>query len=88
MGKQNKSIAREKEGVSIPRYEEDNEPDHDIYEDDQEVWFDYMSEEIVSAYHVLLEFIASQGVPVLDACSFPDFVEFCYKFSSGLKPAV
>jgi len=84
--KQNKEIAKEKEANAYYEEEEDIE-EYPIHEDDPEIWFDYMSEEIVSAYHVLQEFIASQGLPLLDNCQFPDFVEFCYRFSSGRKPA-
>jgi len=84
--KQNKEIAKEKEANAYYEEEEDIE-EYPIHEDDLEIWFDYMSEEIVSAYHVLQEFIASQGLPLLDNCQFPDFVEFCYRFSSGRKPA-
>lgn len=83
--KQNKEIQKEKESKYVSEEEEIEE--YSMYEDDAEVWFDYMSEEIVTAYHLLQEFIASQGLPLLDNCKFPDFVDFCYKFSSGRKPA-
>jgi hypothetical protein len=66
--------------------EEEDIEEYPPYEDDEEVWFDYMSEELATAYHVLQEWIAGQGLPILDACTFPDFVEFCYRFSSGKKP--
>jgi len=84
--KQNKEIAKEKEANAYYEEEEDIE-EYPLHEDDEEIWFDYMSEEIVTAYHVLQEYIASQGLPLLDNCQFPDFVEFCYRFSSGKKPA-
>lgn len=84
--KQNKEIAKEKEN-NASYYEEEEIEEYSLVEDDAEVWFDYMSEEIATAYHVLQEFIASQGLPLLDNCQFPDFVEFCYQFSSGKKPA-
>ena len=67
--------------------DEDDAQLYDMYEDDQEVWFDYMSEEIATSYHILTDWIQSQGLPILDNCSFSDFVDFCYKFSSGRKPA-
>jgi len=86
--KQNKDIAKEKELSSYYLDELDEEPEYDLYEDDPEIWQDYFSEEMVTAYHILQEYIKSQGLPLLDNCSFPDFVEFCYKFSSGRKPAV
>ena len=84
--KQNKEIAKEKEN-NASHYEEEEIEEYSVVEDDPEVWFDYMSEEIATAYHVLQEFIESQGLPLLDNCQFPDFVDFCYRFSSGRKPA-
>jgi hypothetical protein len=86
--KQNKDIAKEKENNASVYYEEEEIEEYSNVEDDPEVWFDFLSEEIVTAYHVLQEFIASQGLPLLDNCQFPDFVDFCYRFSSGRKPAV
>ena len=85
--KQNKAIDKEKENKHVYDDEEEEIEEYSLVEDDEEVWFDYMSEEIVTAYHVLQEYIASQGGPLLDNCQFPDFVDFCYKFSSGRKPA-
>ena len=85
--KQNKDIVKEKEN-NASYYEEEEIEEYSLFEDDEEVWFDYMSEEIVTAYHVLQEYIASQGLPLLDNCQFSDFVDFCYRFSSGRKPAV
>jgi len=85
--KQNKDIEKEKEN-NASHYEEEEIEEYSLVEDDPEIWFDYLSEEIVTAYHVLQEFIASQGLPLLDNCQFPDFVEFCYRFSSGRKPEV
>jgi hypothetical protein len=84
--KQNKDYEKQKAEEFVEEYEEDI-VEYEQYEDDVEIWTDYMSEELVTAYHVLKEFIDSQGVPILDNCSFHDFVEFCYRFSSGRKPA-
>jgi hypothetical protein len=83
--KQKKEIEKENKNNYV--YEEEEIEEYSEFEDDEEVWFDYMSEEIVTAYHVLQDFIASQGLPLLDNCQFPDFVDFCYRFSSGRKPA-
>jgi hypothetical protein len=85
--KQNKDIAKEKENKYVHDEEEEDIEEYPVVEHDPEIWFDYMSEEIATAYHVLQEFIASQGLPLLDNCQFPDFVDFCYNFSSGRKPA-
>ena len=84
--KQNKEYEKRKAEEYTEEHEEDI-VEYELYEDDVEVWTDYMSEELATAYHILKEFIDSQGLPILDACSFHDFVEFCYKFSSGRKPA-
>lgn len=84
--KQNKDIAKEKEN-NASVYEEEEIEEYSRVENDPEIWFDYFSEEIATAYHVLQEFIESQGLPLLDNCQFPDFVDFCYQFSSGHKPA-
>lgn len=54
--------------------------------DDPEVWFDYNSDFLAAAYHSLQDHIASMGVYVLDACTFPQFVDFCFKHSTGRKP--
>ena len=83
--KQNKEYEKQKASEFTEDLEEDIE-EYEMYENDVEVWTDYLSEELVTAYHVLKEFIDSQGVPILDTCTFHDFVEFCYAFSSGRKP--
>ena len=85
--KQNKEYEKQKAAEYSEEYEEDI-VEYERFEHDVEVWTDYMSEELVTAYHVLKEFIDSQGLPILDACTFHDFVNFCYQFSSGRKPAV
>ncbi|AGE59706.1 hypothetical protein ATCVTN60342_270L [Acanthocystis turfacea Chlorella virus TN603.4.2] len=83
--KQNKEYEKQKAAEYSEEYEEDV-VEYERFEHDVEVWTDYMSEELVTAYHVLKEFIDSQGLPILDACTFHDFVNFCYQFSSGRKP--
>ena len=84
--KQKKAIALEKlEDFVFP---EDDVEDHlpaDI-EDDPEIWFDYFSEDVAAAYHILRDRIDAQGIPLLDKCTFTDFAEFCYMYSSGRKP--
>lgn len=85
--KQKKEIEKEKKLNYVYEEEEIEEYSEVEYENDEEVWFDYMSEEIATAYHILQDFIASEGLPLLDNCQFPDFVDFCYRFSSGRKPA-
>jgi hypothetical protein len=61
----------------------------DVYDNivtDYEEWSDYNSEFLVGLYHSLKDQIAGLGVYILDACQFADFVEFCYRYSSGRKP--
>lgn len=52
----------------------------------EEAWADYHSEFLAALYDRLKDHVASMGVYVLDRATFPDFVDFCYTFSSGLKP--
>ncbi len=54
--------------------------------EDPEEWADYWSEELVTLYHGLEDHARAMGTYVLDRCTFPDFVEFCFKFSSGRRP--
>lgn len=53
---------------------------------DLEEWSDYWSEELAILYHVAKDQCDGSGWAILDRCSFPDFVEFCYKFSSKFPP--
>jgi hypothetical protein len=55
---------------------------------DPEVWADYHSEFLVSGYHQLIDHFDAMGVPVLNACSFHHFVDFCFQRSSGHVPFV
>jgi hypothetical protein len=66
--------------------EEDEDDEYDDFENDPEVWFDYLSEELATAYHILTDWVRSQGTPILENCTFPDFVDFVYEYSSGRKP--
>ena len=84
--KQNKNYEKQKAEEIYDDFEEDI-AEYEQFEHDVEVWTDYMSEDLVTAYHILKEFVDSQGLPILDACTFHDFVNFCYQFSSGRKPA-
>lgn len=69
--KQNKNYEKQKAEEYYVDVDEDI-VEYEQFEHDVEVWTDYMSEELVTAYHVLREFIDSQGVPILDACTFHD----------------
>lgn len=55
---------------------------------DEELWFDYHSEELAAVWHATRDKVAEMGVYVLDLCTFPDFVSFCYQMSSGRVPRV
>jgi hypothetical protein len=50
-----------------------------------DAWFKSMSGELRTAYDTLLS--SASTVPLLDLCTFDDFVLFCYDFSSGRHPA-
>ena len=53
---------------------------------DPEVWADYHSEYLATLYHCLVDHAHAMGVPILDTCTFPQFVHFCFRHSSGRKP--
>jgi len=82
--KQNKQFEKSKEHEEF--YDAEEYDEYEEYEDDEEVWFDYMSDEIATSYHILKDWIASQGLPLLENCTFSDYVDFCYYYSSGRKP--
>lgn len=54
---------------------------------DPEVWQDYWNEELLDLWDSLKEQCASQGMAVLDKCTFSDFADFCFRCSSGYPPA-
>lgn len=62
--------------------DEDNAPVGPRIVDDPEVWMDYYSEELLDAWYALKRRCETLGA-VLDTCTFPDFAQFCFQFSSG-----
>lgn len=56
--------------------------------EDPEVWMDHYSEELLDLWYGLKESAERRGLAVLDTCGFPDFAQFCFKFSSGYPPPV
>lgn len=86
--KQKKQIEKMKseEERQLETNEEEEEVEYEYYTEDVEEFADYMSEELVTAYHILKDWVDSMGLPLLEHCTFPDFVEFCYRYSSGRKP--
>lgn len=54
---------------------------------DPEVWQDYWKDELLDLWDSLKEQCASQGLAVLDSCTFSDFADFCFRHSSGYPPA-
>jgi len=56
--------------------------------EDPEVWMDYYSEELLDVWYSLKERCESLGLAILNTCEFPDFAQFCFKFSSGHPPPV
>ncbi len=54
--------------------------------DSPEVWMDYWSEELVTAWHALHEHCQAMGAAVLDRCDFPAFARFCWEHSSRRPP--
>ena len=53
---------------------------------DPEVWADHHSQFLVVGYHLVKDQFEAMGVPVMDRCTFHDFVTFCFKHSSGNVP--
>jgi len=53
-----------------------------------EDWADSWSEELVIAYHSLIDQCASMGLPFLTTCTFSDFVDFAYQFSPKTPPII
>ena len=47
-----------------------------------EHWSSHFSEELCTAWHILKEYCESQGLPLLENASYPDFVDFAFKYSS------
>lgn len=55
---------------------------------DPEEWMDYYSEELLDLWYDLKERCESRGFAILDTCTFPNFAQFCFQFSSGRPPSV
>ena len=55
---------------------------------DPELWHDHWSEELVEAFHVLVDHCAARGHAILDRASYPAFVEWAHGQSSGYPPRV
>ena len=47
-----------------------------------ETWSEEWTEELLTAYHSLLDQCEANGYGFLQRCTYPDFVEFAYKFST------
>ena len=57
---------------------------------DPEVWEDFWSEELATAFHALLDVCTANGWSILDAqnpLTFNDFCGFCHRNSSRLPPS-
>ena len=55
---------------------------------DPEVWSDHWSEELVTLYHIVEDQCKANGYAILEKCTFPKFVEFCWENSSKYPPRV
>ena len=53
---------------------------------DPEVWQDHYSEELVTGWHLLTDWLASRGLAVLDRASFHDFATWAFHHSSRVPP--
>ena len=73
---------------------EENHP-QDYFSDEEEVyeshllpinvetWHDYFSGDLSGFWLACKDFLNSSGLPILDCCTYADFVDFCHKYSSG-----
>lgn len=53
---------------------------------DAEEWQDYYSDDLVRAYHCMIDFFGARGVAVLDRASFHSFAHWAFEHSSGYPP--
>ena len=53
-----------------------------------EVWHDYLSGELSSLWLACKEFLNGHGLPILDNCTYQQFVHFCWAHSSKRIPAL
>ena len=53
---------------------------------DAEVWADYWSEELVTLWHFVQDKCTANGYAILEKCTFPLFVDFCWEHSSRYPP--
>lgn len=70
--------------LECDRSEEEDEADASLalLPEDCEVWHDYLSGELSSLWLSCKEFIEANAFPILDECSYADFVQFCFERSS------
>lgn len=61
-------------------------PRHLIPIQDPEEWADYWSEELAILYHHARDHADQYGWAILDTCTFPEFVQFCWTHSSKVPP--
>lgn len=73
-------------------YEEDastnDEEEHSNFEHDYENWVAYYSTELHAMWAALRDKANSMNAYVLDDCSYAEFENFCYQWSSGRKPPI
>lgn len=69
-------------------YDSEHEVPSATVVEDPEVWMDHYSEELLDLWYSLKEQCESRGLAVLDTCTFPNFAQFCFQFSSGYPPPV
>lgn len=85
-------MKHEAEWLQNSDVEADGEPDDMddmcMLDDDPQVWHDYLSGELSSFWMACQDFLKSNGLPVLDRCTYPEFVQFCYDKSSKKIPPV
>ena len=47
-----------------------------------EHWCSSLEDDLLDCWHTVQDMTRSRGLPLLERATFPDFVDFCWKFSS------
>lgn len=73
----------ESDDIALSSDEEEQHVPYLFPKDDCETWHDYHSGALSSFWLSCQEFLSANGLPVLDKCTYVDFVRFCHRHSSG-----
>lgn len=63
--------------------DEEVEMEPHLFKPDIETWHDYLSWDLSSFWMSCQQYLRDHQVPILDKCTYTDFVRFCHDHSSG-----